>query len=138
MDFQNASTTGEDWLGEPFLDINVADLDLHTLLFAPLSGSDTSGNHSPVFTDISESTSENGSNGLVLVKKRKQSPSSASSSVEKKGKKNREGSHDSDPHSNDGEEQMRSGRKGHKKSRQGCFNCKRRKIKVSLLYGTLD
>ena len=130
MDFHTASSTHENWLDEPFLDINPSTLDVNTLLFPPLSGSDTSGDHSPIFTDISESNSENGSGGVVLVKKRKESPSNMSASVMKNSKKSREGSHESESHSNDGEEQTRSGRKGHKKSRQGCFNCKKRKIKV--------
>lgn len=146
----------QDWLSDSFRDfINTSDLDPNSLLFPPFSGSDSSGMHSPIYTDVSEVNSEKGGRdrdgsapaiggALVLVRKRKaDSVASSSSSKDhsqpeqdedsKQKKKQRESSQESDPQSNDGEEVVRSGRKGHKKSRQGCFNCKKRKIKVCMM-----
>lgn len=125
MDVESIIRINDDWLSEPFLDLGGSE---GAEFLFPNSGSDSDRLHSPIFTDVSDSTSES---GLVLVRKRKaeseKSGSSRNGSTEKSN--SREHSQESESHE---EEVVQKSRKGHKKSRQGCFNCKKRKIKVCL------
>lgn len=63
----------------------------------------------------------------MIVRKRKAESEKSGSS--------RNGETNSREHSQESDEQevVQKSRKGHKKSRQGCFNCKKRKIKVCLM-----
>ena len=154
MDVEAVLRMNDDsWLSEPFLDLGGSSSDLQSDFFFPASNShshsnsmsmsnadsassDSSHLHSPIFTDVSDSTSES---GMVLVRSGKRKADSEKSGSSRNGEREteqRSRSSQSREHSQESDSQhgvdevVQKSRKGHKKSRQGCFNCKKRKIKV--------